>query len=98
MVRLLNGHPFAKVKFPDNVKMRECADMIQARELLADDVIGFMDGVSFLTECTSERMQQNAFYCGCNCNTMMNNVFACGPDGKVFLPQLTFTEVGLLAV
>ncbi len=39
-VRLLNGHPFVKVKFPDNLKMREYGDMIQAREPLADDVMG----------------------------------------------------------
>jgi hypothetical protein len=45
MVRLLNNCPFAKVKFPDNAKMREYADLIQAGELLVDDVIGFMDGV-----------------------------------------------------
>jgi hypothetical protein len=97
-VRLLNGHPFAKVKFPDNMKMRKYVDMIQAREPLADDVIGFMDSVSFSMECTSKRMQQNAFYCGYDCDTMVNNVFAFGPDGKVFLPQLTFPEVGLTAV
>ena len=54
MVRLLNGHPVAMVKFPDNVKMREYVNMIQARELLADDVIGYMDGDSFLMECTSK--------------------------------------------
>jgi hypothetical protein len=68
--------------------------MIQAREpLVDDDVIGFMDGCSFLTECTSKRVQQNAFHCGYNCNTMVNNVFSHGPDGKV----LTFPEVGLTA-
>jgi hypothetical protein len=64
--------------------MREYADMIQARESLADDVIGFIDGVCFSTEFTSKRVQQNAFYCGYNCNTMVNNVFAYGPNGKVF--------------
>jgi hypothetical protein len=89
-VRLLNGHLFAKVKFPDNVKMREYADMIQARELPADYVIGFMDGVSFLMECTSERVQQNVFYHGYNCNTMVNNVFAYGPDGKFFFAAANF--------
>ncbi len=89
-VRLLSGHPFAKVKFPDNLKMREYADMIQARESLADDVIGFMDGVSFQMECTSKRMQQNAFYCGFDCDTMVNNVFAFGPDGKVFFAAVNF--------
>jgi hypothetical protein len=89
-VRLLNGQPLAKVKFPDNLKMREYADMIQAREPLADDVIGFMDGVAFQTECTRECMQQNAFYCGYNCDTMLNNVFAFGPDGKVFFAAVNF--------
>ena len=83
-VRLLNGHSFAKVKFPDNLKMREYADVIQAREPLADDVIGYMDGVSFQMECTSKHVQQNAFYYGYNCDTMVNTVFAFGPDGKVF--------------
>ncbi len=90
MVRLLNGILFAKVKFPDNVKMREYADVIQARELLADDNIGFMDGVSFSTECTSECVQQNVFYCGYDCDTMVNNVFAYGPDGKVFSAAVNF--------
>ena len=52
-VRLLADHPFAKVKFPDDVKMREFANMVKAREPLAEDVIGFMDGVSFQMECTS---------------------------------------------
>ncbi len=89
-VRLLNGNPFAKVKFPDNVKMRKYADMIQARGLLADDVIGCMDGVSFLTECTSKQVQQNAFYCGYDCDTMVNNVFAYGPDGEVFFAAVNF--------
>jgi hypothetical protein len=89
-VRLLNGHPFAKVKFPDNLKMREYADMVQARGPLADDVIGFMDGVSFQKECTSKRVEQNAFYCGYDCDTMVNNVFAFGPDGKVFFAAVNF--------
>ncbi len=72
------------------LKMREYVDMVQAREPLADDVIGFMDGVSFQTECTSERVEQNAFDCGYDCNTMVNNVFAFGPDGKVFFAAVNF--------
>jgi hypothetical protein len=83
-VRLLKDHPFAKVKFPNNAKMREYTDIIQARELLVDEVIGFMDGVSFLIKCTSKCMQQNAFYCGYDCDTMVNNVFAYGPDLRFF--------------
>jgi hypothetical protein len=89
-VRLLADHPFAKVKFPDDVKMREFANMVKAREPLAEDVIGFMDGVSFQTECTSERVEQNAFYCGYDCDTMVNNVYAFGPDGKVFFAAVNF--------
>ncbi len=91
-VRLLNNHPFAMVKFPDNAKMREYADMIQARELLVDDIIGFMDGISFLTECTCKLVQQNAFYCQYDCDTMVNNVFAYGPNGKVFFATVNFPE------
>ena len=64
--------------------------MVQAREPLVDDIIGFMDGVSMQTQCTSERVEQNAFYCGYDCDTMVNNVFAYGPDGKVFFAAVNF--------
>ncbi len=40
-VRLLTDHPFAKVRFPDDAKMTEFANMVKAREPLAEDVIGF---------------------------------------------------------
>jgi hypothetical protein len=52
VVRELQNHPFAQVQFPDEHKMREYADMVQQRELEVDNIIGFMDGVSFLSECT----------------------------------------------
>ena len=90
VVRMLRTHPFARVKFPDDAKMREFADMVQEREPLAHDVIGFMDGVSLSAECTDERVEQNAFYCGYDCDTMLNNVFAYGPDGKVFFAAINF--------
>jgi hypothetical protein len=64
--------------------------MVQAREPLVHDIIGFMDGISFPTECTSESVQQNAFYCGYDCDTMVNNVFAYGLDGKVFFAVVNF--------
>ncbi len=70
--------------------MREFADMVQARELLVNDIIGLMDGFSFLTGCTNEREQQNAFYCVYDCDTMVSNVFAYGPDGKVFFDTVNF--------
>ena len=68
--------------------MQKFALMINSCEPSIDDVIGFMDGVSLATECTSERTTQNVFYSGCECNTVVNNVFAYGPDGKVFIAAI----------
>jgi hypothetical protein len=50
-----------------------------------DDVIGFMDGLSLTSECTSEPLAQNSMYNGYHSDAMVNNVVAYGPDGKVFL-------------
>ena len=66
------------------------ASMVKSREAAIDDVIGFMDGVALKTECTSERVTQNAFYSGYECDTTVNNVFTYGPDGKVFLAAINF--------
>ena len=95
-VRLLRGHPLAKVLFPNEAKMS--ADMVQLREPMVDDIIGVMDGVSFPVQCTDERLAQNAIYCGYDCDTMVNNVFAYGPDGKVFLLLSTFQGAGRMVV
>jgi hypothetical protein len=51
VVRRLRSHPIAQVKFPDATKMREFPDMVQEREPLVSNIIGFMDGVSFPAEC-----------------------------------------------
>ena len=64
--------------------------MVHEREPLVDDIIGFMDSVSFPSECTDECVEQNTYYCGYDCDTMVNNVFAYGPDGKVFLAAINF--------
>jgi hypothetical protein len=91
IVCALTDHPFAQVKFPDGDKMREYAAMVEVREPFVNDIIGFMDGVSFSTECTDELVEQNLMYCGYDCNTMVNNVFAYGPDGKVYFAAINFT-------
>ena len=83
-------HPLSSVRFPDAAKMEQFAAMVNAREPLIDDVIGFMDGVSLPTQCTSEENEQNAMYDGYTCDTTVNNVLAYGPDGKVFLSALNF--------
>ena len=89
-VRRLADNPIAEVRFPSAEKMRRFAGMVQSREPLIDDVIGFMDGVSIPAECTDEHFEQNAFYCSYDCDTMVNNVFAYGPDGKVFFAAVNF--------
>ena len=70
-VKRLRYHPFARISFPNEQKMREYADMIRMREPTIDNVIGFMDGLGLATEMTSERIEQNAYYCGYDCDTMV---------------------------
>jgi hypothetical protein len=79
----LCNHPLSSVRFPDAAKMEQFAAMINVREPLIDDVIGFMDGVSLPTQCTSKENEQNAMYDGYTCDTTV-------PDGKVFLSALNF--------
>jgi hypothetical protein len=80
VVQLLRGHPFAKVKFPNGEKMREYAHMVRMREPMVDNIIDFMDSVSFSAECTDNCVEQNTMYCSYDCDTMVNNVFAYDPD------------------
>jgi hypothetical protein len=80
----LRFHPLVRIKFPDEQKMQQFAEMICIREPTISNVIGFMDKLGLATEMTDERIQQNAYYCGYDCDTMVNNVLVFGPDGKVF--------------
>ena len=90
ILKKLRRHPLAEVKFPDHEKKQQFASMIQRREPEISDVIGFMDGVSLRTECTSDELTQNAYYGGYEKDTVVNNVFAYGPDGKIFLCAINF--------
>jgi hypothetical protein len=45
-----------------------------------DDVIGFMDGVSLTSECSSEPVVQNSMCSGYHSDTMVNNLLAYAPD------------------
>ena len=94
VVRKLRYHPILQIKFPDAVKMRKFADMVQEREPLVDDIIRFMDGVSFPSRCTDKCVKQNAYYCGYDCDTIVNNVFAYGPDGNFFCGNQLSRELG----
>ena len=90
VVHKLIRHPLARVQFPNAEKMEYFARLIHQREPEVDDVIGFMDGLSLTSECTSEVLEQNSMYNGYHSDTMVNNLIAYGPDGKVFLAAINF--------
>ncbi len=90
VVQKLKRHPLAKVQFPDEDKMARFARQIQVCEPDVDDVIGFMDGLSLTSECTSEVFEQNTMYNEYHSDMMVNNIIAYGPDGKVFLAAMNF--------
>jgi hypothetical protein len=56
-------------------KMENFDSLINQQEPEVDDVIGFMDGVTLTSECTSEPIEQNAMYSGYHSDTMVNNLF-----------------------
>ena len=63
-VQKLRNHPIASVRFLCPEKKQQFAAMVCNREPAINDVIGFMDGVSFALECDSDNLNQNAFYSG----------------------------------
>jgi hypothetical protein len=90
VVGKLKRHPMAAVKFLDADKMEYFACIINHHELEVDDVIGFMDSLSLVSECTSAVLEQSAMYNGYHSETMVKNIIAYGPDGKVFLATINF--------
>jgi hypothetical protein len=91
VVKQLSTNKHARIEFPSDEKMETFAAMIGNREKIANDVIGFMDGLSLSTECSSTPEIQNSFYNnGYHSDTMVNNVLAFGPDGKVFLAAINY--------
>ncbi len=79
-----------KSSIPFSQKMQQFAVLGNGRELTIDDFNGFIDDVSFPSECTSERITQNAFYCGYDCDTMIDNVFAYDPNRKIYFAAINF--------
>ena len=81
--RILKTHPAARVIFPDDNQMREFAEMIQIREPMVNNVIGFVDGLSLPVQCSDDILLQNAAYNGYSHDTCCTNVFAFSPYGKI---------------
>ena len=72
----LKNNEYAKISFPDPAKMAEFAAMVQVREPMVDNVIGFVDGLSLPIQCSDDEYMQNAAYNGYSHDTCCNNVFA----------------------
>ena len=90
VVERLHHHPIAVIKFPSLERMQQFAEMVRISQPTINDVIRFMEGVTFASECNSEILNQNAFYSGYECDTMVNNDFAYGPDVKVFFCTINY--------
>jgi hypothetical protein len=70
--------------------MEYYAQLIHQQEPAVDDVIGFMDGVSLTSKCTSEPVVQNSMYSGYHSDTMVNNLFAYAPDETLIFCAINF--------
>jgi DDE superfamily endonuclease len=81
--KILKSHPAAEVPFPDAELMKVYARMVQIREPMVNNVIGFVDGESLQVQCCDDIWQQNAAYNGYSHDTTITNVFAFSPFGKV---------------
>ena len=81
--KMLKRHPAAEVYFPDAELMKVYARMVQTREPMVNNVIGFVDGLSLQVQCCDDMMQQNAAYNGYSHDTAITNVFAFSPFGKI---------------
>lgn len=79
----LKRHPASEVSFPDDNEMRVYANMVQFREPMVNNVIGFVDGLSLAVQCSDDILQQNAAYNGYSHDTCVTNVFAFSPLGKI---------------
>ena len=88
--RSLKRNRIAEIKFPDKDKMSEFARMVEHREPMVKNVIGFVDGVSVPVQCSDEEHLQRAAYCGYSHDTMCNNVFAFSPEGKIIYAAINF--------
>jgi hypothetical protein len=91
----LRNHPIEIVQLPNNAKMRAFAEMMQVREPLVNNVMGFMDSIPFATQCTNECIEQNAYYCGYECNIMVNNVLHMAPMERYFCSNQLYWKLGL---
>lgn len=90
IVAALCNEQAAKISFPDEPTMARFAALVQNREPLVNNVIGFCDDVSVAIQCSSQSEDQNAFYDGYLHDTTINNVLVFSPEGKIFCAAINF--------
>jgi len=88
--RRLQHNRAARVKYPTQAEMVHYASLVQAREPLVDNIIGFVDGVSIPVQCSDDASMQNAAYNGYHHDTACNNVFAFAPTGKIIFAAINY--------
>jgi hypothetical protein len=83
IVNKLHNNEVARVRFPKPDECLRLAELVNNREPLVHDVIGFVDGVKIPVECNSSEEEQAIDYNGYGQDTYCNNVFLFGSDGKI---------------
>lgn len=90
LVRNLSRHIHAKIQFPTHAEMVEYATLVNAREELITNVIGFVDGLSLSVQCADDPISQSEMYNGFHHDTRCNNVLAFSPLGKIFYACINY--------
>ena len=73
VIEALRSHPVAMIKFPN---LEEITRYVEPSVRI---VIGFIDGLSLPTQCSSDEDEQNAFYNGYYHDTAVNNILLFSP-------------------
>lgn len=84
----LVNHPLCKIKMANPAERQTYAHMIQAREPLIHNCIGFIDGLAVPIECSDDVDEQDTFYNGYHHDTTCNSVFAFAPTGKIIFAAI----------
>jgi hypothetical protein len=90
IVNHLKGHLDSKVSWPSDEEMRQYASLVNEREPLVSNVIGFIDGLSLPVKCSDDMYLQNGAYNGYHHDTMCNNVFAFSITGLIICACINY--------
>lgn len=88
--RKLRRNDRAAVRFPSPERMAELARLVQQREPLATNIIGFADGLALPVQCSSDDHEQSVHYNGLHHDTTVNNVLLFLADGMVGFACLNY--------